>query len=128
MKKFIIFVILVFSMISCVKPDRIDHEDYNNIYVWEYKLNGDSSLYVYNKPIYIKTVIVDKRHYSRWRGKARRHYCIVEYKNLKTGAIVSENDRLLYISTNVGDTVIFREFFYPQHKKIISNIKAKNKF
>lgn len=126
MKKFIIFIILVFSMISCVKPDRIDHEDYNNIYVWEYKLNGDSSLNVYSKPIYVKTVIINKRHYSRRRGRTRRHYYEVEYKNLETGAITSENYRLLYSGSNIGDTVIFREFFYPHHRKIISNIKAKN--
>lgn len=125
MKKFIIFIITVFSMISCVKQDRIDHEDYNNIYVWEYKLNGDSSLHVYSKPIYIETVIVNKRHYSRKRGRVRKHYYIVEYKNIKNGIITSENNRLLYNSIDIGDTVTFREFFYPHHKKIVSNIKSK---
>lgn len=126
MKKFIIFIIAVFSMISCTKPDRIDHEDYNNIYVWEYNLNGDSCLHTYSKPIYITTIVVDKRHYSRRRGRTRRHYYIVDCANIKTGVVSDEYNRLLYNNVNIGDTVIFREFFYPQHRKIISSIKAKN--
>ena len=116
----------MFCMISCVKQDRIDHEDYNNIYVWEYKLNGDSCLYTYSKPIFVKTIVVNKRHYTRRRAKHRRHYYIVDCVNIKNGIVTDEHNRLLYSSVNIGDTVTFREFFYPQHRKIVSSIKTKN--
>ena len=48
--KLVIFIFSILMLSSCTKPDRLDHEDQDYLYVWEYKIGGDSILQKYHKP------------------------------------------------------------------------------
>ena len=125
---FLLFLGFLVGLGSC-KNDRIDHEDSEHIYVWKYKLNGDSSLYTYHQPVFYKKVVTDKKirctsHYHGVPGKGGHRKTTCKYLVYYGKEEVVH--RALYDNVEIGDTVEYIEKFYPTHKVRVFAIYNKN--
>lgn len=123
MKKmyFLLTMVCLILFTGC-KPNRIDHETDEYIYVWEYDVFGDSTLYRYHQPIKYVVTVVDKKKTtsSAWvvHPKGGGHAVVSHHYHVYYIIGGEKKDRLdydLFNKVNVGDKVIFLETFYPYH-------------
>lgn len=123
--KLITLLILLLGLTSC-KSDRIDHIDYNYIYVWKYNIKGDSTLYKYNKPRIIerkvmggrmkyKKIKVDLNNNGKYYNTIKVPYGMNRRDIVKQAQKAASNKKPI-----IG---IFKEKFYPYHE--IEFIKYK---
>lgn len=117
-KLFILFIsyIVVFSMTSC-KFDRIDHEDANYIYVWQYD-GDDSTLVKFSQPIYVERNVMGghhKNHHIKVDINNDGNYiCTRIPYNINRCAVVNKAQEAWYYNKPI--IAIFKESFYPYHE------------
>lgn len=119
MKKEILFTAIAFILIGCgVKPDRIDHQDSEHIYVWEYTEN-DSTLVMYSQPVYREFKVMGGHHKNHhikvdWDNDGRYDCCQLPYDGsvdrCKTVNIAQQAE---YCRKPIIG--VFQEVFYPRH-------------
>lgn len=136
MKKDILFFIIIFLTLilimfavptsirygllklGCNRPDKIDHQDSEHIYVWEYTEN-DSVLVMYNQPIHKEFKVMGGHH--------KNHHIKVDFDNdgrydccqLPDDGSVDrcKTVEIAQQAEYCGKPIIgvFQEVFYPHH-------------
>ena len=123
--RLLLLLISILTLTSC-KSDRIDHTDYNYIYVWKYDISGDSTLYKYQQPRIIerkvmggrmkhKKIKVDLDNDGSYYNIVRVPYGM-NRRDIVRQALRAAWDRKPLLG-------VFREKFYPCHE--IEFIKYK---
>ena len=136
LSKLVIFIFSILMLSSCTKPDRLDHEDRDYLYIWEYKLNGDSILQKYHKPRTVGYRVTGGSHRSE-RSKTHRIYvnktvnpCESSFNVVRLYSSQYPDrcdivDKALKAERNKETLIgIFKETYYPYYK--LEFIKYKN--
>lgn len=135
-KEFLFFIIIVFTLLlimfavptsirycllklGCNRPDRIERQDSDYIYVWEYNKEGDSTLLRYRQPMCREFKVMDGHH--------KNHHIKVDFDNdgyydcyrLPDGGSV-DKCKIVDMAKQAyycGKPIIgvFQEVFYPHH-------------
>lgn len=120
MKKILIFLISIVILSSCDKVDRIDHQDKDYIYIWQYDGN-DSTLVKFNQPRYVK--------FNVYGGHHKNHHIKVDFNDgyyrcysLSKFNIPNRCElvRQAQIAYRNGHPIVgvFKEVYYPYHDYI----------
>ena len=120
MKKILLFLISIVILSSCDKPDRVDHQDKDYIYVWQYDGN-DSSLVKFNQPRYVRLNVYGGHHKNHhikvdFYDGTYRCYSLSSH-NIPNRCELVDKAQMAY---HKGQPIvgIFKEIYYPHHDYI----------
>lgn len=125
--KLLYVIVLAILLCSCGKPDRIDHQDSNYIYVWKYNDN-DSTLVRYSQPVYREFKVMGGHHKNHhikvdWDSNGRYECSQLPYDgSVDRCKTVDMAQQAEYRRTPIIG--VFQEVFYPHHYFVF--IKYKN--
>jgi hypothetical protein len=105
--------------LGCNRPDRIERQDSEYIYVWEYNKEGDSTLLRYRQPVYREFKVMGGHHKNHhikvdWDNDGRYDCCQLPYDGSvdRCGTVDIANKADAQGKPVIG---VFKEVFYPHH-------------
>lgn len=131
------FILIMFAVPTCIRngllklgcnrPDRIERQDSDYIYVWKHNKEGDSTLLRYRQPVYREFKVMGGHHKNHhikvdWGNDGRYDCCKLPYDGSVDRCKTVE---MAQQAEYCGKPIIgvFQEVFYPHHYFIFIKYK-----